>query len=252
MMIERARSAIRRHGIAGLLRRVPYFVYWRYRYWVDHARWDRRWGTETGISEHEYLGSVGTASVEHAEWYEPIRWRWFRPMLADLAVDPTRFTFMDLGSGKGRALFFAARTGFRRVIGVEFATKLHETALRNVERFAKAEPRATAVEVVNADATTIPLPNESLVVFLNNPFRGPIMEAVVARLAERATMDAPETYVMYKQPQCAGMFDANPAFERLVTREGNGRWFMGKEPYVIYRVRRAPPALASAPRGSLA
>lgn len=188
---------------------VPYFLYWRYRHWVDHTRWDRRWGTETAIREKKYLESIPEHATTHAEWYEPIRWRWFKPMLAELPVDPRQFTFIDLGSGKGRALFFAALSGFRRVIGVEFML---------------------------GDATTHALPEGPLVVFPYNPFRGPVMSAVVARIAERARNTEVATCVLYKQPQCAGMFDADPVFVKITDRRGNGRWFMGTEPYVAYRV----------------
>lgn len=244
MLLSRVRSAVSRHGLTGLVRRVPYFVYWRYRYWVDHARWDRRWGTETGVSEREYLATIPTAVVEHAEWYEPIRWRWFRPMLADLPIVPRGFTFVDLGSGKGRALFFAARSGFGRVIGVEFSERLHRIAERNREAFARADGSATAVELVCGDATVFDLPVGPLVVFLNNPFRGPVMSAVVSRIADHGARSAFETYVMYKQPQCAALFDADGRFVKVTEREGNGRWFMGKEPYVVYRVAEASAPVA--------
>jgi len=39
--------------------------------------------------------------------------------MATVPLEPAESTFVDLGSGRGRALFFAARTGFHRVIGVE-------------------------------------------------------------------------------------------------------------------------------------
>jgi hypothetical protein len=57
-----------------------------------------------------------------------------------LARLPTHdnFTFIDIGSGKGRVLLLAAEFPFRKIVGVEFSPELHATAQRNLTRLRAA------------------------------------------------------------------------------------------------------------------
>lgn len=70
LILRRLQSGVRRHGIVVFIRRLPGFVYWRYRYEFDHARWDRLWGTETSRLEHEYLDSMQDPAKAHAAAHE--------------------------------------------------------------------------------------------------------------------------------------------------------------------------------------
>jgi predicted RNA methylase len=42
-------------------------------------------------------------------------------------------TFVDIGSGKGRALIIAAEYAFKRIIGVEYSPSLATICRRNLE-----------------------------------------------------------------------------------------------------------------------
>ena len=43
--------------------------------------------------------------------------------LRELAVPYRRFTFLDFGAGKGRAVLVAARFPFQSVVGVEYSAR---------------------------------------------------------------------------------------------------------------------------------
>ena len=45
------------------------------------------------------------------------------------------FTFVDLGSGKGRTLLMASDYPFRRIIGVELLPSLHQIAQENLRQY---------------------------------------------------------------------------------------------------------------------
>jgi len=45
------------------------------------------------------------------------------------------FTFVDLGSGKGRVLLMASHYPFKRIIGVEFIPELHQVAQENIRKY---------------------------------------------------------------------------------------------------------------------
>ena len=53
------------------------------------------------------------ASAEWAIPYEPIQAFMFRRILAEVRVDPRDYAFVDLGSGKGRAVLLAATCRIR-------------------------------------------------------------------------------------------------------------------------------------------
>ena len=61
---------------------------------------------------------------EYRAAIEPAR---FRKVLASLQIAFHDYTFIDFGSGKGRALLLASEFPFKRIIGLEFSPELHGT-----------------------------------------------------------------------------------------------------------------------------
>ena len=112
----------------------------------------------------------------------------FSRAMAALPVRHEDYAFIDLGSGKGRALLLAAAFPFRRLIGVEFAQELHEIARENLNG-------RSSVELYCMDATEYGFPDGPLIVFLYNPFGPEVMAKVAQRLSGR-----PSTYVVYINP----------------------------------------------------
>ena len=75
--------------------------------------------------------------------YQPTEPELFRKMLASLIqaspkIDFREFTFIDIGSGKGRALLMAADYPFRRILGIELLPDLHRVARREYQASTKA------------------------------------------------------------------------------------------------------------------
>ena len=62
--------------------------------------------------------------------YQPLNLRCFHEILQSLPVPVKDFTFIDLGSGKGRTLLLASDYPFRRIIGVELLSELTRSPLR--------------------------------------------------------------------------------------------------------------------------
>lgn len=236
MLWSGLRGAIRTRGLASLLRRVPSALYWRYRHWVDHGRWDRRWGTDTSGVEQAYLAELAEADAAHAEHYEPVGWQTFARLVADMGVDTRSHTFVDLGSGKGRALFFASELGFPRIVGVELAERLHLLAHRNRERFGRGSGRAHGIELVHGDATRYSYPAGPLCVFMFNPFRGPVMEAVVAQLSAHVTRTGVPALIGYVNPKCAPLLDGTAGVTRLRAGAPMVGLLRSSTAYAIYRV----------------
>lgn len=77
--------------------------------------------------------------------------------------------FLDIGSGKGRALILAAEAGFKKVIGVEYAAELNDIAHTNIETVKERFPNTEFV-LTEGDALAYDIPEEVDVVYLFNPF----------------------------------------------------------------------------------
>jgi hypothetical protein len=69
-----------------------------------------------------------------------------------LKVDRQRFTFIDLESGKGRALLIPAQYPLKSVIGVEFSQTLHDVLCQIIRRFTNAGATRTSMNSINRDA----------------------------------------------------------------------------------------------------
>src|SRR4051794_15187739 len=63
------------------------------------------------------------------------------------------FTFVDLGSGKGRTLLMASHYPFRRILGIELLPSLHRIAVDNLAQYKSNLQRCFALESICADAT---------------------------------------------------------------------------------------------------
>jgi SAM-dependent methyltransferase len=165
---------------------------------VVDAEFDASLGVETGgITELKRLDVVGDArdGVAHIA-SDPEE---FSSAMGALDIDYSRFTFVDLGAGKGRALLLAARYGFQHIVGVEFARELVEVARRNVQAAGAAVLART--RIIQQDAAQFDLPQEPLVLFLYNPFGAKTMAAVARRARASFDRHRRPLHVVYVVPE---------------------------------------------------
>jgi SAM-dependent methyltransferase len=149
--------------------------------------------------------------------------------VAFIGIDPARFTFVDLGCGKGRALIMASELKFRRIIGVEIVPDLADIARANLARL------GVAAEVRTMDAMLFVFPPGPVVLFLYNPFVATVIEAVIANLR---TANIRELFILYKNPRCGSLLDASGFLTGVGSRpSGNAR-------SAVEIWRRTDPALA--------
>jgi SAM-dependent methyltransferase len=169
----------------------------------------------------------GGAAVGHLYVGEPIRvTRWW---LGELPPRLDGFTFVDIGSGKGRPLFAAAEAGkgFRRIVGVEYGRELHEDALANIAGYSGTS--GAEIEAVCADARAYEFPLDPLVIHFANPFMEDVMAEVIANIvASYEQRPRPIFAVYYQQwnephPTAnAELLAAAPLFARHRTLKPSG------------------------------
>jgi SAM-dependent methyltransferase len=126
-----------------------------------------------GYIEPDYLETVYSASLRHANPYEAVRCAHVRELIGEAQKTGIVFdNFIDVGSGKGKACFYAATKGsFKQIIGVEFSRPLVDVANLNKMNFG-----ATNISFLNADAAVFSLPKGNNLVFLFNPFGEVILQ----------------------------------------------------------------------------
>ena len=157
------------------------------------ARLRQRYGDMEYDWEHRVNTTSGTVGwrerllgVFHSP-YQPTDPGLFAEMIASLPSDLREFTFVDLGSGKGRTLLMASEYPFRRIVGVEILPELHRAAEENICAFRESTGRGAQIEAILADACEYDLPETPLVVYLFNPLLEAGLRRVVSRLTESLT-----------------------------------------------------------------
>lgn len=158
--------------------------------------------------------------------YQPIEPELFHEMLNSLGIDYSRFTFIDIGSGKGRAILMASEYPFRKVIGIELLPELDGIAHENIRKFPGEKRRCVAVQALCGDATNFNFPSEPLVIFMFHPLPEAGFRRVLSNLQNWAAEFSEEGWLIY----------ANPLFEKIVLESGLFRRTAGTHQYSIFAV----------------
>jgi cyclopropane fatty-acyl-phospholipid synthase-like methyltransferase len=136
-----------------------------------------------------------------------------------IPVDFSQFTFIDLGSGKGRVLLMAADYPFQRIVGVEFMPSLHRVAQKNVASYSSTRRQCQQIEAVCMDARDFQYPLEPIVVYLFNPFS----EATFAQVLENLRRSIEQTprpfYIAYRFKEFENLLAQSPWLEKIAAAE---------------------------------
>jgi SAM-dependent methyltransferase len=132
--------------------------------------------------------------------YQPTDPTLFREMMASLPIKFDEFTFVDLGSGKGRTLLMASEYPFRRIVGVELIAELHRAAEENIRAYHSTTQPCPEIETVCGDASEFTFPNTPLVLYLFNPLPEAGLRRVLANLEQSLQLNPRVAYVVYHNP----------------------------------------------------
>ncbi len=147
--------------------------------------------------------------------YQPTEPKLFREMLGALAIDFSGFTFIDIGSGKGRALLMASDFPFRRIIGVEILPDLHRTANENIVNYKSDSQKCFVIETVCGDARRFVFPADPVVLYLFNPLPEPGLIQLMANLADSLAHHCRPVFVLYHNPLLEGVVAGIREFHKV-------------------------------------
>ena len=176
--------------------------------WVQRRYFDWRHNVRTtgdlALANMDAVSPVTSLSGH----YHPIHPRAARRILGQLPeIDHSKYTFIDLGSGKGLMLLMAAEYPYAAIHGVEFSRKLHQVAERNIATYRNPRQRCFNLQSINVDARDYEFPHTPLVVYMFSPFRHELLERVLQNL-DRSLEEVPrDVLVVYVYALDAYLFD---------------------------------------------
>jgi len=145
------------------------------------------------------LEDLGVAAPDRVQ-YQPSGNTWLWRALRGMSVS-SEDVFVDYGAGKGRVVLQAAlRYPFRRVVGVEISEELAQIARSNVQSLSNRF-RAAEVEIIVADASEWPLPDDVTYVYMYRPVKGQVFEQTIERIEESLRRKPRKLTLAYAYPE---------------------------------------------------
>lgn len=182
----------------------------RQRYGDAEYDWDYRVDTTSATVgwRDRLLGQFHSA-------YQPTEPALFKDMMASLKIDFREFTFIDVGSGKGRVLLMAADYPFRRIVGIELLPALNRVAQQNLNAYKSNSQRCFTLETIRGDAREFVFPTEPILLYLFNPLPESALSEVMANL-DRSLKQFPRVvYLLYHNPLLEHVVARHPAFQKI-------------------------------------
>ncbi len=186
----------------------------RQRYGDAEYDWDYRVNTTSATVgwRERLLGQFHSA-------YQPTDPALFNEMMSGLKISFREFTFIDMGSGKGRVLLMAADYPFHRIVGVELFPALHRVAQENLKAYHSDSQRCFTLETVCGDAREFVFPPEPILLYLFNPLPERALIDVITNLDHSLGQSPRVVYVLYHNPLLEHVLIRHPAFSKI---GGNG------------------------------
>jgi len=222
-----------RDGFASTLKRFA-FTLWEFLRESTPARRRQRYGD----IDYDWDFRVDTTSAT-VGWrdrllgmfhspYQPTEPTLFREILASLMqanpnINLGEFTFIDIGSGKGRVLLMAADYPFRRILGVELMPDLHRVAKENIGKYKSDSQQCFAIDSIQGDASEFIFPSELTVLYLFNPLPESGLAKMISNLEHSLEQYPRAVFVLYH----------NPLLERVLTQSGALKKIAGTPQYSI-------------------
>jgi len=215
-------------------------TFWEFLYESTPSRLRQRYGD----ADYDWDYRVNTTSAA-VGWrdrligllnspYQPTEPELFHEMLGGLRqvalLDFREFTFLDLGSGKGRTLLMASDYPFSRIVGVELLPNLNQIAEENLRQYKSGSQQCLRVESICGDATNFPLPPEPLIIYLFNPFPEAGLRGFLENLRRSLKERPRRVYLLYH----------NALLEKVVDGSGLLQKIGGTHQYSIFKAKDPP------------
>jgi 16S rRNA G966 N2-methylase RsmD len=149
----------------------------------SNDRFDALYGVCTAEPVRLSELSINAENWVFGQKYEAVPMHDFQELMNGLHISYNDYTFIDMGSGKGRAVLLAAMLPFGKVIGIEFSESLVDISRNNLKMVKQDVIICKNIQIICQDASLYNLSSESTVIFFNNPFRLNIFKKVIDKIS---------------------------------------------------------------------
>jgi len=194
------RQIIRSHRAKSLCREIAF---------------DLIYGTDTyDCVELNHLPFV-IESKNHGVDYRPTPINIFLPVISQLPIEYENYSFIDIGSGKGRNLLLASRLPFKNIQGIEFSPELNQIANKNISNFLERASVSSEISSHCIDAQNYIFPNNPFVVFMYNPFDENIMSQVLKNLGYTLRKNSQPFFVIYHNSKHEDILESSDFLSKI-------------------------------------
>ncbi len=180
---------------------------------IDEVRGERKYQLHTtGVSiiKNQKLRNPHAA---HSNEYMPANYTLMEKTFAVVNRHTHNKTFLDIGCGKGRAMFVAAVSGFNDISGIELYPPYCIDIKEWIMAHEKDYPHVT-FSVSCTDAVTYNIPDTVQTIFFYNPFDEIIMAKVVALIMKSLKRVYRPLFIIYLSPLYKQQF-INEGFKEI-------------------------------------
>jgi hypothetical protein len=160
--------------------------------------YDKRHQVET--AREERLGDMGVSAddVLRGNTTYRVTWGWLiEKAFAQLDIDPRRYSFLDYGSGKGKAMLMASDYPYKTIIGLEYAKRLHDIAAENCRTYRNPDQKCHSLKPILVDVLEYTPPPGPIVCFMCNPFDHTTLRTVFNNWRTRFESGEREIRILY-------------------------------------------------------
>jgi SAM-dependent methyltransferase len=201
-----------------------------------HHAFDAKYGLDTQAPVAFRYLEASAPGAQFAHPYEGAAIPLIHKILRRLRIDFRQFTFIDLGSGKGRVLLIASQYPFKAVIGVEFSEMLHNIAQSNITKFSDLCTTKTSPISINIDAGAFDFSiTKDKVIFCNNPFEEDLMLKVLDNLELSLAQTSSKGILVYLTPIAVEIAARLSRF-KMIHQGSYLSHFGGFQKYLIYQI----------------
>jgi Predicted O-methyltransferase len=166
--------------------------------WYE-IRGERKYNLHTIELDRLKTITIKGSNLSHASIYQACNYYILEKGFNYLRSIHENENIIDFGCGKGRAMVVAARYGFKKITGIDFAKPLCALAEQNIKKIKQSYP-STEFNVICEDVLNYKIDKDQTVFFFFNPFDEVIMLQVVKNILASFKENARTIYVMYANP----------------------------------------------------
>lgn len=154
---------------------------------------------------------IDTPVIKYIKKYQGTRNRVFHQLIQSLDINYSQYNFIDIGSGKGKALIMANQYSFKHIIGIELSKKLIKISRDNLAKLDLGD----SISLIQEDASKYILPKGLNIIYLYNPFDEHLLHQFL-----RNNHFNPGDIIIYLNPRYHTVFNQYN-FKRVVLRESS-------------------------------